>query len=195
MSPWTLVIPVKGNSLSKSRLGGSAQWRASIAHAMALDSVEAALAAVLVVEVIVVTSGDRAIDFETLGARVIAQPGEGLDAAVSLGLSVASAPSAVLLGDVPALQPAELDAALTLAAGSELSVVTDSDGSGTVLLASRSGAHAPAFGEGSAARHRAAGYVELPVAAASGLRCDVDTVEQLRALGDRVGARTAALAT
>ena len=54
--------------------------------------------------------------------------------------------------------------------------------------------HVPAFGEGSAERHRAAGYVELALPAGSGLRRDVDMLEQLRATASlALGPRTRAL--
>jgi len=53
----------------------------------------------------------------------------------------------------------------------------------------------PLFGEGSAARHHGVGFIELHLPAGTGLRRDVDTVEQLRdlALADRLGPRTRAL--
>jgi 2-phospho-L-lactate guanylyltransferase len=90
---------------------------------------------------------------------------------------------AVLLGDLPALQPRELSAALALATRHPLSMVPDAAGTGTTLLTALAGAtHVPAFGAGSAAAHRASGYVPLAVAADSGLRTDVDTVHDLTAL-------------
>ncbi|HEV7566719.1 MAG TPA: 2-phospho-L-lactate guanylyltransferase, partial [Microbacteriaceae bacterium] len=71
----------------------------------------------------------------------------------------------------------------------------DADEVGTVLItALHAPSHAPAFGGGSRAAHAAVGYVELAVPVASGLRRDVDTPEQLRALDpDALGARTRAL--
>lgn len=191
MKLWTIVIPVKGTANAKSRLGGEHAPRLAVAQAMALDTVEAVLSAQLVGEVIVVTSAEGAGAFSSLGARVVIDTAGSLNGAIVEGLAESSAPNAVVLGDVPALTPADIDAALSLANGAELSFVPDRDGSGTVLIASRSGNHEPAFGAESARRHRAAGYVELAVDAASGLRNDVDTVEQLTALGDRVGPRTA----
>jgi 2-phospho-L-lactate guanylyltransferase len=65
-----------------------------------------------------------------------------------------------------------------------------------VLITRRAdAAHAPAFGGESRAAHRRAGYVELAIAADSGLRRDVDTAQQLAALSaaGRLGARSAAL--
>lgn len=187
MTDWTVVIPVKGTAGAKSRLGAAHE----LALAIALDTVAAASATSA--RVIVVTAADAA-PFEALGAEVIADSGGGLNAAARQGISHARGPVAVLLGDLPALQPAELEAALALAEAQELSMVADADTEGTALVAALRGAsHSLAFGQGSRAAHLAAGYVELDVPAASGLRRDVDTAEQLTGLGDRVGPRTAAL--
>jgi 2-phospho-L-lactate guanylyltransferase len=189
---WTIVIPVKGTAGAKSRLGATGE----LALAIALDSVAAAVAASAAVSaVVVVTSPSAAGAFAELGASVVADPGGGLNAAVSVGIAAAArhgGPVAVLLGDVPALRPAELSEALMLAGGHPRSFVSDADGTGTVLITALSAAdHSPRFGEGSRAAHRAAGYVELSVPAESGLRRDVDTADQLFALGERVGPRTA----
>jgi 2-phospho-L-lactate guanylyltransferase len=192
---WTVVIPVKGTADAKSRLGASA----SLAEAIALDTAAAVLAAMGSfgpdARVIVVTSAAAAPAFAALGASIVPDPGGGLNAAIARGIAAAGdGPVAVLLGDVPALAPAELAAALSLADGHPLAMVADADGVGTVLTAAlRGAAHAPAFGEGSRAAHLAAGYVELDIPLDSGLRRDVDTAEQLRALGSRLGPRTAAL--
>ncbi len=187
MTDWTVVIPVKGTAGAKSRLGAAP----GLALAIALDTVVAASATRA--RVLVVTAADAA-PFEALGAEVIADPGAGLNAAARQGIAHAHGPVAVLLGDLPALQPAELAAALALAETHELSMVADADAEGTALVAALRGAsHSLAFGRGSRAAHLALGYVELDVPAASGLRRDVDTAEQLASLGDRVGPRTAAL--
>jgi 2-phospho-L-lactate guanylyltransferase len=197
---WTVVVPVKGTVAAKSRLGASRE----LAIAIALDTVAGAISAAG--NVIVVTSRAVASEFEALGARVVMDPGGGLGGAVAAGIAAAldsaldsAVPAAeavaiaVLLGDVPALQPRELRAALMAAESHPLSFVADADGTGTVLIAALDGrGHTPAFGPDSRARHVAAGYVELPVDAASGLRRDVDTPEQLDALAGRLGARTVA---
>jgi 2-phospho-L-lactate guanylyltransferase len=177
------VIPVKGTPSAKSRLGGSA----ALAHAIALDTVEAALGTA---SVIVVTPADNAADFEALGARVVADTGGGLSGAVATGVRAAGdVPVAVLLGDLPALLSSELSAALAEASTLDRSFVPDAEGTGTSLIASTT-VHTPAFGAGSAQRHRDNGYVELDVPADSGLRSDVDTPEQLARLEGRLGLRT-----
>lgn len=98
--------------------------------------------------------------------------------------AAAGAPVAVLLGDLPSLTPAELAAGLEAAARHPLAFVPDADGTGTTIATAGDGvAFAPSFGEGSAARHTAAGFTDLALAAPDtigpGLRRDVDTVEAL----------------
>ena len=154
---------------------------------MALDTVEAALGAA---DVVVVVPDSLAGDFAALGARTVTDPGGGLDAAISHGLLAVDPTrgSAVLLGDLPGLQPAELSAALALA--TERVMVADADGTGTVLIAAPPGtAHDIAFGEGSRARHLALGYREL-LEPWPGLRRDVDRPEHL---GGLLGTRTRAI--
>lgn len=195
-----LVIPVRGGDRGKSRLGLEQPRRSALAAAFALDTVTAARAAARVGEIVVV----GALTETLAGVRVVADPGEGLLAAVAAGLAALSAstaegagaaPTAVLLGDLPALRPVELDDALTAAARHDRAFVPDAEGSGTALIVARAGVpHAPAFGPESAARHRAAGYVALALPASSGLRRDVDTLEQLRAAASlALGPRTRAL--
>ena len=97
---------------------------------------------------------------------------------------------AALVGDLPALRPAELDAALTAAAAHPAAFVADHLGTGTTLLtAGPATTLAPHFGPGSAAAH-ARGAVAL--SAGPGLRTDVDTAADLaRAAELGVGMRTA----
>jgi coenzyme F420-0:L-glutamate ligase/coenzyme F420-1:gamma-L-glutamate ligase len=195
---WIVVVPVKGSADAKSRLGDGVPERADLALAIALDTVEAALAATAVSGVIVVTTAAVAGAFDDLDALVvIEEPGAGLAGAVAAGIGLAAelgSPgrgTAVLLGDLPALEPGELDTALSLAAAHERALVADADGSGSVLVTAADGAtHATAFGAGSRAAHLAAGYAELELPADSGLRNDVDTRDQLRALEPRLGPRT-----
>lgn len=183
MLHWTIVIPVKGTSAAKSRLGGGDH----LAVAIAADTVEAARA---VARVIVVTDPAAAEHFT--GVEIVADPGRGLGAAVSAGISAAGdGPVAVMLGDLPALTPDELRDALRVAEQQPKSMVPDAEGEGTTLITALDPAdHAPAFGPGSRAAHGAAGYRELTVG--PGLRSDVDTPEQLAALAGRLGPKTTA---
>lgn len=181
--PFTVIIPVKGTSAAKSRIGPGDN--SALALAMALDTVEAALQ---VAPVVVVTSHPE--PFSSLGALVILDPGTGLNGAIAAAIEQVDGPTAILLGDHPALRPAELSEALTAATEHDRALVADADGEGSALTTSM-GAHDLRFGEGSRARHRAEGYVELD-GEWPGLRRDVDTAEQLAAL-DHLGFRTLAL--
>lgn len=200
----SLVIPVRDPASAKSRLAAgddpaAQQRRAALAAAIALDTVTAARRAREVGEVIVVGVLASPID----GVLLLDDPGFGLLVAVGAGLAAAdpAAPTAVLLGDLPALQPADLDAALVAASEHHWAFVPDADGTGTTLVTAAAGLpHALRFGDGSAEQHRDAGYVELDVPEHSGLRRDVDTPAQLAELAALaaagavlLGPRTAAL--
>ena len=183
-------MPLKGGPEPKSRFGDDPEFRRALARAMALDTVEAALA---VAPVIAVTTPEIALDVVELGATVLPDPGLGLNAAIELGLKSVSTGStrSVLLGDLPALRPAELAEALEASVRAELSFVADADGSGTVLVVAQPGIqHRVAFGPDSRRAHLANGYVELLDPWVT-LRRDIDRAEHLHGL--TLGPRTAAL--
>lgn len=188
LTDWLVVVPVKGTSGSKSRLGASPE----LARAIALDTVEAAVGAA---RVVVVTTATEAAGFESLGASVLHDAGGGLNAAITAALGLfREQPVAVLLGDLPALSPPELSHALALANEHPRAMVPDNEDGTTLITALPGQVHTPRFGEGSRAAHLAAGYVELPVPVGWGLRRDVDTLEQLLALPPgRLGRRTLSL--
>jgi 2-phospho-L-lactate guanylyltransferase len=126
-------------------------------------------------------------DAAPAGVEVLVQRAPGLNAALAeaAGHAAAEWPAdgvAALVGDLPALRPDELAAALAAAAGHPRGFVPDAAGTGTTLLAAGPGTPlAPAFGSGSAARHRA---VAVELAAGRGLRHDVDTGADLLAAAD-----------
>ncbi|MFC9917002.1 2-phospho-L-lactate guanylyltransferase [Agromyces binzhouensis] len=223
---WTVVVPVKSLTAAKTRLApelGPAE-RAALARAFALDTIDAARAA-RAVERVVVVSDEPVVERELRGVPgvdVVPEFGpRGLAAAISHGVAVARAERsrpaaeavaegrrgagaggsaravAVLLGDLPAVGPGDLDAALEAAARHPLAFVADAEGTGTTLATALAGVPLAAyFGPGSAARHRTAGFADLvalhPDAVAPGLRRDVDTGDELReAIGLGVRARTA----
>ncbi|HEX5535362.1 MAG TPA: 2-phospho-L-lactate guanylyltransferase [Actinomycetales bacterium] len=199
-SGWQLVLPVKGGSGAKSRLGLGVR-APHVALAMALDCLEAVLASPSVARVVVVTGDDDTHDAASaLGADVVADPptGGGLFAAVQVGLASVAGPAAVLLPDLPCLRPGDLTRGLAkvgeaLAGGASSVFIPDADGVGTVLLAGPDPAllH-PRFGGASAAAHEAGGATRLELDLPR-LRRDVDTPDALRqALQLRVGRRTAA---
>ncbi len=162
--------------------------------AIRADTISAAKRAPNVARVIVVV--DRR-DAEVAGVdALLVQVEPGLNAALREGALHAARhwPTdgvAALVGDLPALGPDELGAALRLAERSPRAFVADADATGTTLLTSAPGTLLePAFGPGSAARHAttAAALVATP-----GLRQDVDTeVDLARAIELGVGPQTLA---
>ncbi len=192
---WHLVVPVKGGDRAKSRLHTPpGVRREDLAFAIAADSLAAAASGMPPGRLTVVTSDPRVATFAArLGAQLVADPGIGLNGAVSAGVRALSpqAAVAVLLGDVPALHPADLVAALSAAADHDRALVPDRAGSGTVLLtARRAGDLVPRFGPRSCRRHGQAGHVRLDLDL-DRLRCDVDDDSSLRrALALGAGPRT-----
>lgn len=206
---------------SRMSPGIDAAQRARLVEAFALDAVAALVQSVSVTRVIVVTdeTADLTGPLKLLGAEIVADPGAGLNAAVAAGIAAAAVPEAgvaaraavaagmasvaaaagaaraagvaALLGDLPCLQPADVDRAFALAVRHPLAVVPDAEGSGTTLITALPGvALVPRFGAGSAARHRDAGHAVLDIPADSTLRLDVDTEHDLalaraRGLGPR----------
>ncbi|HEY7265975.1 MAG TPA: 2-phospho-L-lactate guanylyltransferase [Trebonia sp.] len=204
--PWTVVLPVKVLASAKSRLAVLAgSRRADLALALASDTVAAAVACPEVARVLVVTSDATAGSrLAALGALLVPdEPGDGLNAALRHGASVASArwPGsgvAALAADLPALRPAELGLALRAAteAAGGAAFVPDAAAIGTTMYAVAPGVvFRPMFGGASRARHASAGAVELNLDGVPGLRRDVDTPEDLRAaLALGAGFRTAEVA-
>ncbi len=178
---------------AKSRLlAGDSARHALLVRAMRADTVAAVRGARCVARMLVIT--DRAT---SEWDPVLVQTSVGLNPALVDGARHAHAAwpddgIAALVGDLPALTSAELDAALRAAVAYPRSFVADAAGTGTTLLAVAPGSDLrPAFGYRSAARHSADAFA-LP--AGAGLRRDVDTMDDLdttEAIG--VGAHTRAV--
>jgi 2-phospho-L-lactate/phosphoenolpyruvate guanylyltransferase len=207
---WSLVIPVKVLAQAKSRLTGLADCsRSEIALAMAADTIAAAVQADTVGAVLVVTDDPEVGDIGArLGAIVLTdKPQAGLNQALAHGAGYSEhrwpdRGRAGLAGDLPALKPAELTAALAAAARVGAAFVPDAEGTGTTLYAAPPGARfSPQFGPASRDRHLATGAVELTTGELTtgelvGLRRDVDTIDDLRAAAKiGLGPRTLALVT
>jgi 2-phospho-L-lactate guanylyltransferase len=163
---WTLLIPVKPLPRAKSRLQpatADAAAHARLVNAIRRDTQTAAQSARGVNRIVVVDAPGLNAALRAAEADARRQyPDDGI---------------AALVGDLPALRAADLAAALAEAARHPRAFVPDTGGTGTTLLTARPGvALAPAFGPGSAARH---GASATRLAAAPGLRCDVDTAADL----------------
>jgi 2-phospho-L-lactate guanylyltransferase len=198
--PWAIIVPVKRFAEAKTRLALPPQPRAALALALAIDTMTAAAHAAWVRRLLVVTDETDAADAaRALGALVVAdEPAAGLNPALRHGASVAvrdgASAVAALSSDLPALDPADLDATLQRASAYPAAFVADAAGTGTTLLTATAGRQLdPSFGSASRAAHLAAGGYDLSADAGRSLRCDVDTPADLRvavALG--VGPATAA---
>ena len=200
MHDWTAVIPVKRLGAAKSRLRGAvpAAHHADLALAMVRDTVSAVLTAIEVAELVVVTDDPVVTAAVTgLGARAVPdRPAADLNAAMRYGADEVAGLDrfrAVLAGDLPALRPEQLSAALA-SARAHRSFVADAAGTGTVLLAVPPGEPlAPRFGLGSAVAHAGSGATPL-TGDWPGLRQDVDTPADLaRVLSLGAGRHTCAL--
>lgn len=197
-----LVIAVKRLAAAKTRLAPvfSSATREGVVLAMLNDTITAASAVQAVRVLTVVTPDeDAAAAARSLGARVLVDPTpQGHRNPLNNAIAAAEAsireetPNIVALqGDLPALQPQELAEAIAAAREYPRSFVGDRHGTGTSALLAFGIALDPQFGPDSAQRHRHSGAIEL-TGAWPGLRCDIDTPEDLliaRRLG--VGAATA----
>jgi 2-phospho-L-lactate/phosphoenolpyruvate guanylyltransferase len=192
---WTVLVPLKSSRRGKSRIALDRALRRRLVTAMAADTVAAAAAAsrVRLVVILAQDTGDK-LAFDGLDRVVFRHTiADGLNTAILDGLTAVdgSAGVAVLLADLPSLDPTDLDDALRQAEILGAAVVPDRHGTGTTLLAAR---HPPglrpAFGANSLAQHVADGARPLDLPASSGLRRDVDRAEDLR---DVTGPRTRAV--
>ena len=193
--PTYAILPVKRFAAAKTRLGEpvSAGTRRALTEAMVSDVLMALCRAATVDGVLVVTA-DSAADAlaRSYGAAVVVDGAEaGQSAATLLGIARARELGvgrvALVPGDCPALDPAELDALLerrSLARG--VTLVPDRHGSGTnALVLAPPDVMAPSFGAGSRARHEqaaAAAAIPCHVEHVPTLTIDVDTLDDLEAL-------------
>lgn len=215
---WSVVIPFKGAPHAKSRFAENFDdaRRAALAVALLTDTVRAVRAVGAVTRIIVVSNepnvaeailseesgaprlGTQQTGTEQTGAEqagaeliILADPGGGLNAAVSHGIRQARniddrAFTAAMVGDVAALQPDDLTHALAESValfhtGTALTLVADHDGTGTTMITAAPGAVIePHFGVDSCAEHQAAGHVLLQLPAESSLRLDIDSAEDMQ---------------
>ena len=201
----TAILPVKRFARAKTRLLGGAigpQERAALLRGMLADVLAAIGRSETTERVVVVTGEGRAERIAIEAGRRIGVPVEvlqdpddrGHSEAATLGIVRAKAMGAecvaLLPGDCPLLDPAELDGAIGRMTGASVAVVPDRHGTGTNgLLMAPPDAIGPAFGPHSCERHldRAAragwstSRQEIP-----SLALDLDTPEDLELLRERL---------
>ena len=191
------IIPVKQFAHAKQRLSEAvpAGSRETLAEAMLLDVLSHLNRSRRIDNVLVVTADVKvARTVRWLGIEVLAQDtDEGHSEAATAGIRVALERGidrvALLPGDCPMLDPAQIDRHLGSIPRSAL-IVPDRHGTGTNgLILSPPDALEPAFGPDSCARHvsraRAAG-VSFAVERIEGLGLDLDTPEDLAELRDEL---------
>jgi 2-phospho-L-lactate guanylyltransferase len=207
------VLPVKRFATAKRRLsaGMDDDRREELVAAMLGDVLEAIGESRSIERTIVVSDEPRAaLAAASVGGEVVLEPEsrEGApldrastDAAASDSVSghslaalagiaraeTAGAECALLLpGDCPLLEPRELDRLLTGVPRRFVAIVPDRHGTGTnALVLTPPGAIAPAFGEGSCARHVAAAReagIPFAVEELPSLALDLDTPADVVAL-------------
>lgn len=189
-----LIIAVKRLDAAKTRLSSlfaaaAPGAREDLVLAMLVDTITAAQAVPAVGGITVVTPDHRAAETARLhGAGVLIDPtpaghpdplNEALRRAEAAVVE-STVNVAVLQGDLPALQARELAQAVSAARVHPRSLVEDRHGTGTAALFSFGVPLDPSFGTDSARRHANSGAVAL-AAAWPGLRCDIDTPEDLAA--------------
>jgi 2-phospho-L-lactate guanylyltransferase len=184
-----LIVAVKRLAAAKTRLAPmfSAPARENIVLGMLVDTLSAAARVSSVGLITVVTPDDAAAAAAIgLGADVLADPTpdghpDPLNNAIAAAERVVSESLSnivVLQGDLPALQTRELREAIAEARQHHRSFVADRLGSGTAALCAFGVALGPRFGLDSAALHHNSGATQL-TGEWPGLRCDIDTPEDL----------------
>jgi 2-phospho-L-lactate guanylyltransferase len=194
-SAYVVLLPVKPPARGKTRLEVDPARRRTLAAAFALDTARACLAAARVGAVLAVTDDATfAADLRSVGCETIP---DGVNGDLNESLRLAAAESrrrwpddtpVAVCADLPALLPADLDAALADASGPAF--VADRERVGTSLYTAPYDVFDPHFGRGSRQAHLDSGAREITLEVAS-LRLDVDDAAALtaaEALG--VGAHT-----
>jgi 2-phospho-L-lactate/phosphoenolpyruvate guanylyltransferase len=185
----TVVIPYRGSD-PKRRLDPLAdELRVRLAEAMLADVLDAAVA---VGRTFVVSPKPP------IGADVehVPDPGQGQGAAVRAALDAAvtaasGAPYLVVNADLPCITARDLFALAGAIPENGMAIARAADGTTNALGLQRAGVFEPLYGEGSAQRYAALApsrLVHVP-----NLTEDVDTLDDLRRVADRLGPRTRAV--
>ena len=207
----TAIVPVKRFAKAKARLAKalSPDARKEICRAMLGDVLEAIGESSEVDHILVVTKEWDLPVVEVPWTEVADSRRSTHSSAASRGIERALADGAecvaLLPGDCPLLDPAELDGALRRAHEGRVAIIPDRHGSGTNgLILSPPDAIEPAFGPGSRERHeklaRSFGH-EVAVERLYSLSLDLDTYDDLTVLrqaldrNPELAPRTAAVLT
>ncbi len=188
------IVPIKHFELAKARLAPvlTPEQRRDLMRAMATDVLES-LAATRGIERILVVSSEPEIDAlaHSVGAEVVADDGQGLNAAVAKGARIAAEADAdgvlIVHGDLPLAQ-ANAFAAILAAHGEAPAVTVVPDGredGSNCLACSPPQAIDFHFGRASCSAHLAAARargIEPLKLALPGLALDIDCAEDIAVL-------------
>jgi 2-phospho-L-lactate guanylyltransferase len=182
----SVIVPFRGSD-PKQRLAMGEAARRALAEAMLADVVAAASA---VGPVLVVAPPRTALPAE---ATLVEDPRRGQGAAVRAGLAAATAaalpgPYLVVNADLPCADARDLLALAGAAPAKGLALVAAADGTTNAVAFADASLFEPVYGPGSAARFAALG--PSTVLDAPNLIDDVDTLDDLVRLADRVGEHT-----
>jgi 2-phospho-L-lactate guanylyltransferase len=181
---WCALVPQKAFSRAKGRLELTADRRKALAVAMLRDTV-AAVCATTGVERVVVLWDDDADRLTLRAVDGVSAAGLGLNRSLEKGAALARhrfphLDVLVVPGDLPALDPPELEVCLARSGEHPRAYLPDARGNGTTLLTAIGDFPlVPAYGPGSAAAHAASGAHPLKVTGVESARCDVDDLESL----------------
>ena len=183
----TVVVPYRGSD-PKRRLDPVAdEIRLRLAEAMLGDVLEAAVA---VGRTLVVSSEPLRLPS---GAEQVDDPGGGQGPAVRAALDAAGLPAPYLVvnADLPCVTPRDLLALAGAIPEDGLAIVRATDGTTNALGLAGAGVFEPLYGEGSAQRYATLApsrLVHVP-----NLVDDVDTLDDLHRVAERLGPRTRAV--
>ena len=182
----TVVVPFRGTD-PKQRLAIGDADRRALAGAMLADVLDAAAS---VGRVLVVAPPRTALP---AGTVLVEDPLRGQGAAVRAGLDAAAAaalpgPYLVVNADLPCATSRDLLALAGAVPDGGLALAPAADGTTNALGLADPGVFAPLYGPGSAGRFAA--LAASTTIDAPNLADDVDTLDDLVRLRDRVGART-----
>ncbi|MGZ4334653.1 MAG: NTP transferase domain-containing protein [Gaiellaceae bacterium] len=182
----TVVVPFRGTD-PKQRLAIGEADRQALAGAMLADVLAAAAP---VGPVLVVAPARTPLPGQ---ATLVEDPMRGQGAAVRAGLDAAAAaalsgPYLVVNADLPCVTSRDLLALAGAVPEGGLALAPAADGTTNALALAAAGVFAPLYGPGSAARFAA--LAPSTAIDAPNLVDDVDTLDDLARLGDRLGAHT-----
>lgn len=182
MTGWRVVVPFKTGRDAKTRLGAAVGpgARRALADTMLVRLRDAIDASGRFKRAIVVAD-ERPADWH---GDWLADPAQGLNAAIAAGLAAAGRPALVIHADLPLIEAADLAALLDAAEAAGAAIAPDRHGTGTnaIAIADARG-FVPMFGVDSFARHRAQMPMPAAIVTRAGLAVDCDTPDDLAAAG------------